>query len=260
MESAINVLQLRRIALKHWTASKSTILASRYFGTSLPKFVTEKREVNEEPTVDDILEDLRKPELSEDEIIQKRFQARLPERIYRKHMLKEPLPLENESDFYNYRLRTYYARFGKASKLNPGICWPTREELSDIIKHDQMFEPPLQEKIQNVEAKRLAAEKAKKDVEAEVEKNMSNLDKWMADYYARIEKKEQKTRDLKSQREKLVEEISEYLGYDIDPRDPRFKEAVEQREKEKKKAVKMKKQQESYDKMLEKLRKIALSK
>ncbi|KAF8796232.1 Growth arrest and DNA damage-inducible like protein [Argiope bruennichi] len=259
MGSSVNIWKLCLFQRKHFSVSQYNILPSRLLGTSTSNFATEKVETEISP-VDDALEDLRKPELSEQEILQKRFKARLPERIYRKHILKEPVPIESKYDYQRYRLRGYYARFGQESKLNPGICWPTREEMLETMKYDEIFEPSLQERIQNVESKILEEEKRKKEVEDEVDKNMANLDKWISDYYAKIERKEKKTEELKQQRERLVEEISEYLGYDIDPRDPRFKEAVEQRDKEKKKAMKLKKQQESYDKMIEKLRKIAESK
>lgn len=214
-----------------------------------------KKEVSSETF--DILEDLREPELTEDEILRKRFKARLPERIYRKHIRKEAVPIESKYDFELYRLRHYYARHGSESKLNPGLCWPTREEILDTIEFEKVHEPPLQVRIKNVEEARLAEEKRKREVEEEVDKNMANLDKWIADYHGKKEKKKAEMLELKLKKERLVEEISEYLGYEIDPRDPRFQEAVEQREKEKKKALKAKKQQESYDKMITKLRQMA---
>ncbi|GFY54941.1 gadd45gip1 [Trichonephila inaurata madagascariensis] len=240
------------------TVTRCSLWLTRRFGTSFSKLSTVKTEEKVDE-VKDILNDLKEPELSEDEILRKQFKARLPERLYRKHVLKEAVPIETKYDLQKYRLRNHYGRFGKASKLNPGLCWPTREEILETIKYDRMFEPSLQERIENVKAAQLVKDQRRKEIDDEVEKNMANLDKWIADYHAKIEKKNAKAQELKLQRERLVEEISEYLGYDIDPRDPRFKEAVEQRDKEKKKALKAKKQQESYDKMLEKLRKIAQS-
>ncbi|GFU07118.1 gadd45gip1 [Nephila pilipes] len=259
MRSTINMWKLYRVSSNQWTATRCYLLFTRHIGTSFPKLATENTEVKADE-VNDILNDLKEPELSEDDIIKKQFKARLPERLYRRHMLKEPVSIETDYDLQKYRLRHYYARYGEASKLNPGMCWPTREEVLETMKYDKIFEPSLEERIKNVKANQLAKEKLKKEIDDEVEKNMANLDKWIAEYHAKIEKKESKVQELKLQRERLVEEISEYLGYDIDPRDPRFKEAVEQRDKEKKKALKAKRQQESYDKMLDKLRKIAQSK
>lgn len=208
----------------------------------------------------DILEELREPDLTEEEILQKRFKSRLPERVYRMFVKKEPVPIDHYYNFQMNRLRANYARFGRESKLNPGICWPTREEVLETIEYDKIFEPPLEVRLKKVEEVRLAEEKRKQEVEEEVDKNMANLDKWIADYEGKIEKKKAEQLALKQKKEKLIDEISEYLGYEIDPRDPRFQEAVEQREKEQKKSRKAKKQQESYEKMITKLKQIAESK
>lgn len=208
----------------------------------------------------DILEELREPDLTEEEILQKRFKSRLPERVYKMFVKKEPVPIDHYYNFHMNRLRAYYARFGEESKLNPGICWPTREEVLETIEYDKIFEPPLQDKQKKVKEALLAEEKRKQEVEEEVEKNMANLDKWIADYHAKNEKKAAEQLALKQKKEKLIDEICEYLGYEIDPRDPRFQEAVEQRDKEQKKARKVKKQQESYEKMITKLKQMADSK
>lgn len=219
---------------------------------------TDEKETTDEKF--DILNELREPDLTEEEIMQKRFKSRLPERVYQMFIKKEPAILDHTYNFYMNRLRANYARFGKASKLNPGICWPTREEVLETVEYDKIFEPPLEVRLKNVEAARLAEEKRKQEVENEVEKNMANLDKWIADYNAKIEKKQAEQLALKQKKEKLIDEISEYLGYDIDPRDPRFQEAVEQRQKEQKKARKAQKQQESYEKMITKLKQMAENK
>lgn len=207
-----------------------------------------------------ILEELREPDLTEEEILQKCFKARLPERVYRMFVKKEPVPIDHTYNFQMNRLRANYARFGKESKLNPGICWPTREEVLETIEYDKIFEPSLEVRLKRVEEVRLAEEKRKQEVEEEVDKNMAMSDKWIADYQAKIEKKQAEQLALKQKKEKLIDEICEYLGYEIDPRDPRFQEAVEQRDKEQKKSRKAKKQQESYEKMITKLKQIADSK
>lgn len=208
----------------------------------------------------DILEELREPDLTEEDILQKRFKSRLPERVYKMFIKKEPVPNDHYYNFYMNRLRANYARFGKESQLNPGICWPTREEVLETIECDKIFEPSLEARLKRVEESRLAEEKRKQEVEEEVDKNMANLDKWIADYHAKNEKKTAEQLALKQKKEKLIDEICEYLGYEIDPRDPRFQEAVEQRNKEQKKARKVKKQQESYEKMITKLKQMADSK
>ncbi|XP_015907816.1 large ribosomal subunit protein mL64 [Parasteatoda tepidariorum] len=232
------------------------------FHSSTSKFdeSTSKEKAPEDIRVLDVLDDLKEPELTEEEILQKRFKSRLPERIHKMFIQKQSLPLENKSDFQMYRLRSQWAKFGSQTNINPGICWPTRKQIMETIDYDKTFEPSLQERLRRVNEERMAKEKEKQEYEAEVDQNMANLDKWIAEYHGRIAKQEEKVRQLRDKREKLVEEISEYLGYEIDPKDPRFKEAVEQRDKAKKKEMKAQKQKESYDKMLEKLKKIAQQK
>ncbi|KAG8176577.1 hypothetical protein JTE90_024240 [Oedothorax gibbosus] len=252
MASKVFLTDIFQCNIKRWIAYKN-ISTYRHLSSAAAN------EDKSEQTID-VLLPTKEQELSDEEILRKRFKSRLPERVYKMHVSKQPVELSSTIDFKIKSLRKSYARFGKASNLNPGLCWPTRDEIEETIHYDKIFEPPLQERIAKVEAKRLAEETRKKEYEAEVDENMSKLDKWMKDYHAKNAQKEEKARELRLKREQLVEEISEYLGYDIDPKDPRFKEAVEQKEKEKKKAAKAKRQQESYEKMLDKLKKIAQNK
>ncbi|KFM64180.1 Growth arrest and DNA damage-inducible proteins-interacting protein 1, partial [Stegodyphus mimosarum] len=238
----------------------SYVIPFRQICASSRTFSKKSETEKESPATIDILDELKEEELSEEEIQRKRFKSRLPERVYRIFVQKEAVPIEAKYDFTMKRLQSYYARHGKDSKLNPGICWPTKEEILETIKYDKIFEPPLQELMKKVEVARSAEEKRKKEVEAEVDRNMANLDKWMAEYYAKIEKKEQQAIELKQKREQQIDAVSEYLGYEINPKDPRFQEAVEQMKKDEKKALKVKKQKESYDKMIAKLKEMAESK
>lgn len=254
MGTRVFLIDIFQSNTKRWILYKNALRFRRFSSA-----VANEDKTEQTPTID-VLQETKEQELSDQEILIKRFKSRLPERIYKIHVSKQPVELISTNDFKINFLRRNYARFGKVSNLNPGLCWPTRDEILETIHYDKIFEPPLQERISNVEAKRLAEETRKKEYEAEVDQNMSKLDKWMEEYHSKIAKAEEKALELRLKREQLVEEISEYLGYDIDPKDPRFKEAVEQKEKEKKKAAKAKKQQESYDKMLEKLKKIAQNK
>lgn len=239
---------------------KSILFTNTTFLQPLRQFKRFPLSYNEEKLKDesfDITKELTPPKLTEEEIALKRHKHRLPERVYRIFVNKEALPIENEYDFKQNRLRSYYGRHGKASKLNPGILWPTKEELQEILEYDKLREPPLAETLKKIETERLAEENRKKEVEAEVDAKMALVDKAIADYYAKIEKQKNEAHQQRLKRERLIDEVSEYLGYEIDHKDPRFQEAVEQREKEQKKALKAKKQQESYDKMLAKLKAIA---
>lgn len=59
---------------------------------------------------------------------------------------------------------------------------------------------------------------------------------------------------LQEKKERLIEEVRDILGFRIDPRDERFKEALEQKEKEEKKKSKAAKKLAKEQRMLEQLR------
>lgn len=60
---------------------------------------------------------------------------------------------------------------------------------------------------------------------------------------------------LQERKEKMMEEVRRHFGYTMDPRDDRFKELLEKKEKEEKKRSKEAKKLEKERKMLENLQK-----
>lgn len=195
----------------------------------------------------------------EEELERKRFQSRLPEKVYQKFVKKEFIPPVNKEHFKIQHLRSMFGKYGEKTGLNPGIAWPTREELLEIIEHDKLFRRPLREMLDEVNAEEQERLQRQLEYEAEVEKNMEKLETYKKEYYAKIAKKQKEEQDRKLKQQQLIEEISELLGYDVDPKDPKFQEAVEMKKREEKKVKKAKKQQESYEKMLAKLANIAAS-
>lgn len=67
---------------------------------------------------------------------------------------------------------------------------------------------------------------------------------------AKIAKKEAELLEAKQKREKIIEEIREELGYNVDPRDERFQAILEQKEKEDKKKKKELKKKMRAEKLL----------
>lgn len=54
-------------------------------------------------------------------------------------------------------------------------------------------------------------------------------------------------------KEKLIEEVRQIIGFQIDPRDERFKEALEKKEQEEKKAKKAAKKLKSQQRLIDRL-------
>ena len=60
-------------------------------------------------------------------------------------------------------------------------------------------------------------------------------------------------RVAKERKDRLIEEVRRHFGYTIDPRDERFKEMLEAKEKEQRKALKESKRQVKETKLMTKL-------
>ncbi|XP_064625623.1 large ribosomal subunit protein mL64-like [Lineus longissimus] len=145
--------------------------------------------------------------------------------------------------------RQLYAKFGKASGIDPGVMWPTREELRAVVEEEREWEPPLQERMAKARADReekLVAEKKRHD---SVVKAMEKMPELIAQYEAKLRKKEADVRKSEERKKRLLEEAKEFFGYDIDYRDPKFKQLQELKEAEAKKLAKQKKKEEKLRRM-----------
>jgi Growth arrest and DNA-damage-inducible proteins-interacting protein 1 len=63
----------------------------------------------------------------------------------------------------------------------------------------------------------------------------------------------QEAKIAKERKDRLIEEVRRHFGYTIDPRDERFKEMLELKEKEQRKALKESKRQAKETKLMSKL-------
>lgn len=83
--------------------------------------------------------------------------------------------------------------------------------------------------------------------------NLAKVDQARQTMFKRIADQEEKARQLHKKKEKLVQEVKEFLGYAVDPKDPRFKELIEAKEKEQKKKEKEVKKSERQIKLMARL-------
>jgi hypothetical protein len=92
----------------------------------------------------------------EEEIERKRNKSRLnPEHrnmLHGKMPYSEPMAWFHETVKYK---RKMYGRYGHASGVNPGIMWPTREDLEEIKEYENVAYPyNIQELMTRVEEKK----------------------------------------------------------------------------------------------------------
>lgn len=132
--------------------------------------------------------------------------------------------------------RSLYAKYGRASGVDPGIQWPTVEEMRRQIADEELLQfPTLQESWQTLREKRAAEADVKRRREAVVTANMKEMQREIAQYRERLAATEHAAQSSHRERQALLDEAREILGYDVDPRDERFQQLIEEKQAAEKK-------------------------
>lgn len=151
-------------------------------------------------------------------------------------------------------VRALYGRYGKSSGLKPGVMWPRKEELTYMKQYEETFCPKLADLIAENRTKKEEAIRARLEREREVSENLEKLPAAFQSFFEKIDAKEKEREAYIKQRETMIEEVREILGFRAKPTDERFQQALAQKEEEeakaKKKEARKKKENASLEEML----------
>lgn len=176
----------------------------------------------------------------EEEIQRKRNKSRLNPQ--HRNLLHGKVPYPEPMDWFHETVkykRKMYGRYGQSSGVLPGIMWPNREELEEIKEYESVAYPyTIQELVARVEDKKKEEQEALKAREEDIMKKFAKLEQWKHDVRVNAAKKLAAVEAAKAKKDRLVEEVRRHFGFKIDPRDDRFKELLEQKEKEERKKAK----------------------
>ncbi|KAH8025513.1 hypothetical protein HPB51_009453 [Rhipicephalus microplus] len=191
--------------------------------------------------------------LTKEEIDKKRDVSRIVPRKYSRGVKLEYTFPEFEYEYRISYMRKDYAKFGRATGINPGLMWPSKEELRDLVHIEKKFYPTLQELWDQDRAKHKAETEERRQREEEIEKNMAKLADARIAMLERDVKKKAKAEEERRNREQMILEVREYIGYNVEPSDPKFKEVMAMKEEERKQAAKEARKKAKQEKMLAKL-------
>ncbi|XP_075162336.1 large ribosomal subunit protein mL64-like [Haematobia irritans] len=163
---------------------------------------------------------------------------------------KEPSSWIHLSEKYQ---RKAFARFGVESGVNPRICFHNKSDIQQQVYESLMEPKSVNTLIENAMLNIKQKNEGMRKREELITKNMERLGAWKKELQSKIAKKEADALAAKQRKERLVEEVRRHFGYKVDPRDERFKEVLEQKEKEDKKIQKEAKRQAKEQKLLSKL-------
>lgn len=162
--------------------------------------------------------------------------------------------LKNIKHYRREHVKALYGRYGKNSGLNPGALWPRKEELDHLKQYEAAFVPKLEDLIAENEAKKKALAQDRKSREQEVLKNLEKLPGEFAKFFEKIEEKKIQRQKWVEEREALIEEVREILGFRAKPSDERFQQALAKKEEEeikaKKKELRKRRENSSLEEML----------
>lgn len=200
--------------------------------------------------VDDDEEQLRLQTIEE-----KRNKSRLHDS--HRNIVHSTLPFTDASMEFHKTVkyqRKMFGIYGKESGVNPGICWPTKQEIAERKEYEKIaFPQTIQEMMASAAEQRKTLEENQRKRQEDVVKKHAKLEQWKNDLKQKIAKKEADALAVKQRKDRLVEEVRRHFGYKIDPRDERFKEMLEQKERAEKKAMKEAKRKVKEAKLVAKL-------
>lgn len=162
--------------------------------------------------------------------------------------------LTNIKHYKKEHVRALYGRFGKTTGLKPGVMWPRKEELIYLKQYEENFCPKLDDLIAENQAKKEEAKRKREQREREVLENLEKLPAAFQSFFEKLEARDKEQEERTRQREAMIEEVREILGFRAKPTDERFLKALAEREEAEAKAAKKeaKKRREvaSLDEML----------
>lgn len=86
--------------------------------------------------------------------LRKKFRDRLP------HVM-EPSNPEFELHYTKQHKMRMYGKYGSQTGINPGIHWPSKEQLKEMIEEETVWEPSLSERLNTVLSEESAVRETK---------------------------------------------------------------------------------------------------
>ncbi|XP_064102161.1 large ribosomal subunit protein mL64-like isoform X1 [Macrobrachium nipponense] len=195
----------------------------------------------------------------EDTVDKMRNKSRLGPRAYGKMHKLAPQLTDDEKQVYSlWRLRKLYGNYGSASDVNVGLLWPSKQEMELQKEKERVTYPDDIYRMIEIDKLQRKEEEVKiQKRQQELALKVTKLEDWKREVRERYQNKLRLAQEAKAKKEKVIEEIRQMFGYRIDPKDDKFKEALEKKEQEEKKAAKAAKKLKKQQKLIAEIHKMA---
>jgi len=144
--------------------------------------------------------------------------------------------------------RKAYAKHGRASGIEPGLAWPDKIELNEIMKQEKELEMSFEQKINVYIERRTNQMNTIEKMEKDTDEALKKMPKQIETFYQRTLKKEEAVKEKIAKRQEILDQAREYYGFEVDLRDSRIQEMIKKLQEEKKAAERQKKKEEEKKK------------
>nr|XP_056706652.1 growth arrest and DNA damage-inducible proteins-interacting protein 1 [Euleptes europaea] len=136
-----------------------------------------------------------------------------------------------------------YGRHGAASGVDPATLWPSPQQLARDEAEERELCPSLRQMEAALDAREREEEARRREREELIAARMAKMPQMIADWRRERRERRAKVLEEKERRERLLAEVRERLGHNVDHRSPQFQEVVQEMEKERRKELKLQKKQ-----------------
>ncbi|KAL4236411.1 hypothetical protein ACF0H5_004796 [Mactra antiquata] len=151
------------------------------------------------------------------------------------------------------RLRKMYAEYGAASGINPGIMYPSKAELEDLLEIEEDWTPTFQQMKQAIENEKAAEAEIARLRDEKVEKAMGKMDELIQQYNKKQKKLEEDIRLAEENTTLLLQEFRDRYGFSVSASSIKFRMFKNAKADEIKEEKKQKKRQSKKDASMQNL-------
>jgi len=228
----------------------------RIFGGKSQDQIDHEKEIAEKVKDEEAI--LREIEIEEREAKIRKKQNRSKLHYSHRNILKgEPPQVGLHMEWDDSQMtRTYKAQmlgqFGRAKTgIDPSICWPTPEEMAEEYEKERVLYDniSLTELIQNDKRKQEEEKQSIKLREKEIDEKLARMNIDLTAWKTRIDSRKRLAQKEIDKRTKILAELRQEFGYDVNSNVPQFAEKYAAKEKEYAKKAKEDKKREKDERV-----------
>jgi len=154
--------------------------------------------------------------------------------------------------------RKMLAKYGLKSGVDPAISWPPDSQIELAKDWESLYQPDPLSVMMDKARKEVHEEKERRiQREAEIDRNLELMEKQMKQWQERVNSRNKLADQAIQRRERILAELKQELGYDVNPNDRHMVEKIEEKEKLILKEEKEAKKKLKYEKDLKRKEELA---